>query len=119
MTDNSPHLKQTVKDIVREHKELRKLVEDYDKNLRLLKYRFPERNAKHLRSYDRFEVKSIDDMEKALGIDGKLSRNMKKVRSLYNPEEKPAVREPASVAPVKAPKKEPSIEEAHSIILQK
>lgn len=119
LADNSPQLKHTVREIVKEHKELRRLVEDYQKNISILKYRFPERNAKQTRTYDRVEVKTIDEMEKALGIDGKLSRNMKKMRSQYKPEEKPVAHQPSTVIPEPAPKKDPSIEEAHSIILQK
>ncbi|MGZ5279917.1 MAG: hypothetical protein ACXWC9_08245 [Pseudobdellovibrionaceae bacterium] len=119
LPNNSPQLQQTVRDIVLAHKELRRLVEDYQKNLSILKYRFPERNAKHERNYQRFEVKSIDDMEQALGIDGKLSRNMKKMRGQYGVE---AVPEPASYkkpSPASVAPKNQSIEDAHSVILQK
>jgi hypothetical protein len=119
MPDNSPLLHQAVKEIVQEHRELRHLVEEYDKKVSILKYRFPERNSKQLRTYDRVEVKSIDDMEKALGIDGKLSRNMKRMRNTYEPESKPVAQEPVAAKPEPAVKKEPSIEDAHSIILQK
>jgi len=119
LPNNSPQLQKTVRDIVLAHKELRRLVEDYQKNLNILKYRFPERNAKTGRNYKRFDVKSIDDMEQALGIDGKLSRNMKKMRGQYGveaaPEPAPYTKpSPASVSP-----KDQSIEDAHSIILQK
>ncbi len=121
LPNNSPQLQHAVKEIVSEHKELRRLIEEYQKQVSILKYRFPERNAKQVRNYERFEVKSIDEMEQALGIDGKLSRNMKKMRRQYKPNEPEPEhhREPASAHQVKAPKKQQSIEEAGSIILQK
>jgi hypothetical protein len=126
MENNSPHLKSTVKEIVKEHKEMERLIDEYQKNVSLLKYRFPERNAKSGRTYERFEVQSIEEMEKAVGIDGKLNRNLKRMRSQYKSEEKSAdprkpasvVAEPTSHQP-KADKKEKSIEDAGSIILQK
>jgi hypothetical protein len=120
LPNNSPQLQHAVKQVVVEHKELRRLVEEYQKQVSILKYRFPERNAKQVRSYERFEVKTIDEMEAALGIDGKLTRNMKKMRRQYKPDEvHPETREPASAPHVKAPPKEQSIEEANSVILQK
>jgi hypothetical protein len=120
LPNNSPQLQHVVKQVVVEHKEMRRLIEEYQKQVSILKYRFPERNAKNARSYERFEVKSIDEMEAAIGIDGKLTRNMKKLRRQYKPEEvQVESRQPATATQVKAPKKEPSIEEAGSIILQK
>jgi hypothetical protein len=120
--NNSPALQSTVKEIVKEHREMRELVEQYDKNVAMLKYRFPERNAKAGRTYDRIEVKSVEDMEKAIGVDGKLNRNLRKMRSQFKSEDKSTVvQEEHKPAPPskKAQSKEPSIEEAHAIILQK
>ncbi len=119
MPNGSPMLQHTVKEIVREHKELRGLAEDYEKNLNILKYRFPERNAKQERSYGKIEVKSIDDMEQALGIDGKLTRNMKKMRTQFGVEAKPEVVHHTVPKSAVKPPKDQSIEEASTIILQK
>lgn len=119
---NSPHLKELVKDLVKEHKELQGLVEEYHKKVALLKYRFPERNAQTDRSYKRLEVKSLDEMEQALGVDGKLNRNLKRMRGQFRLQGvvevgvvAPSAREPASVKK----EREPSIEEADAILLQK
>jgi predicted nuclease with TOPRIM domain len=118
--NNSPQLKTAVKEIIKEHKELRSLVEDYDKQVNILKYRFPERNARINRTYDRFEIKSIEDMEKTLGIDGKLNRNMKRMRSQYKSTETPIVAEETTAAePVRPKAKVQSIEEAGAPILEK
>lgn len=125
LANNSSELKNHIKQIVKEHKELQKLVDDYEKNKNILKYRFPERNAKDNRKYDRIVVQSIEEMEQALGVDGKLNRNLKRMRTHFktkasaSPEEaKKTVS--GSTIPAQDPiKAEPSIEESGSIILQK
>lgn len=122
LPNNSPQLTATVKEIVKEHKELTGLVEEYEKKLTLLKYRFPERNAKARKPYERIEVKSIDEMEQSLGIDGKLNRNLRRMRSQFKSKEKIVVapEEKTKEAPPSPPAKSaPSIEEADSIIIQK
>lgn len=122
LPNNSPQLKTAVQDIVKEHKELRGLITEYEKNLSILRFRFPERNAKTGRTYDRIELKSLDDMEQAMGIDGKLNRNIKKMRTQFHSQPvTPSVHQ-TSVNPSKETKKspkEPSIEDAGSVILQK
>jgi hypothetical protein len=81
----SPRVKGIIEQLVREHKELQKLVEEYGNNVTQLKYRFPERNAKAKRPYERVEVQSLDEMEQSLGIQGSLNRNLKRMRSQYSP----------------------------------
>lgn len=121
LPNKSPKLKAIVDEIVKEHKELQNLIVDYKKNLNILKYRFPERNAKAERKYDRIEEKSLDEMELAIGIDGKLNRNLKKMRTQFQSEtHKKATQQTATIeAPVKKNKKEKSIDEADAVILQK
>ncbi len=121
LPENSSELKNVIKDIVKEHKELRKFAEDYDKNINLLKYRFPERNGKLGHNYDRIEVKSVDVMEESLGVDGKLSRNLKRMRKHFGTEDAHLAKEKRtqSQGGKKNPQAEPSIEDSDSIILQK
>ncbi len=120
LANNTSELKNIIKEIVKEHAELRKLSEEYDKNINLLKYRFPERNAKADRTYDRVEVKSIDEMEQSLGVDGKLNRNLKRMRSHYHLPAPAPPKEHAKPYPARAnPHAEPSIEDSGSVILQK
>lgn len=119
LVNNSPELKAKVQEIVKEHAEMRKLAEEHQKQVSLLKYRFPERNAKAGRKYDRFEIKSVDDMEQAMGVDGKLSRNIRKVRSQYQTQKSKAEGGHAEVTPTTLKKLEGSIEDSGSIILQK
>lgn len=122
LPNNSPELKHIVKEIVKEHKEMRGLAEEYEKQITLLKYRFPERNAKANRSYDRIEVRSVEEMEHAVGIDGKLNRNLKRMRSQFKSEDKSspvAVEASPSKSASKKPKSEPNIEEAGAIVIHK
>jgi chromosome segregation ATPase len=121
MPNNSPQLRTVVKDLIREHKELQALVDDYQKKVTMLKYRFPERNARDNRTYQRIEVRSLEEMEQALGVDGKLNRNLQRMRGQFRqqaeapmPEKNKAERKPAA-----SEAQEPSIENAGSIILQK
>lgn len=79
----SPHLKDIVDQIVKEHKSLKSLVEEYEKYRNILKYRFPERGSQEGRNYQKMEVKSVEELEKTIGVDGKLNRNMKKLKKIY------------------------------------
>jgi len=124
LPNNSPQLRENLSEMLKEHAELKHLVEEYEKNVNLLYYRYPERHVKSTRKYDHIEVHSIDEMEKAMGVDGKLSRNLKVMKTQYkNSQEATAVPTPVEEAPaakkVPGKAKDPSIEEADSIILQK
>ncbi len=122
LKDNSPALKAKIQDIVKEHAELRRLSEEYEKQLSILKYRFPERNTKAKKKHEKIEIKSVIEMEQAMTVDGKLNRNMRKLRSQYGSEAMPAAatgesKEVPSVPASKAPAG--SIEDSGSILLQK
>jgi chromosome segregation ATPase len=122
LANNSSELKNLIKQIVKEHEELRKFAADYEKNVNLLRYRFPERNAKADRTYDRIEINSVEEMEQALGVDGKLNRNLKRMRNHYHTLAPASEESPKPAAEANSPqstKAEPSIEKAGSIILQK
>lgn len=83
LSEKSPHLKKITQEIGRTDRELRELLDEYEKNLTILKYRFPERHAKGGRKYDRNDTPKVDDLEKAIGLDGKLNKSIKKMRSQY------------------------------------
>jgi Tfp pilus assembly protein PilV len=120
LKNGSPELKALIENVVREHKEMRQMSEDYRKNLSLLQYRFPERNAKADRKYDRLEVKSLDEMEQAVGIDAKINRNLGRMRSQYKMQKADDSEKgiEAKSDTVKSPnKKSESIEEAGSILI--
>lgn len=118
---NSPHVKPLLNQILKEHEELQKLAEDHKKNVNQLNYRFPERNAKANRTYDRIEVKSLEQMEQSLGLDGKLDRNMNKMRTQYGTSKADAhsSHEKKTGVILKKEKKASSIEDEGAIIINK
>lgn len=119
--ENSPQVKVIVTSLLKEHKELSGLVEDYEKNLNLLKYRFPERSAKTNRLYQKIEMQSLDEIENEMGIDGKLSRNLQRMRQHYGTQAPSKARVPSSVNQKKESQKLPegSIENPAPIIIKK
>ena len=120
LKEGSPEIKEVIDQMLREYKELQSTTKEFDAKVIVLKYRFPERGLKGMRTYETIELKSLEDMEKELGTDGRLSRNQQKIRSQYNPQS-PA-QENASEVKKPSPRlenKEKSIDEAGTIILQK
>jgi len=123
LPSSSPQVREVLRQMTTEHNELKGLVDEYQKNVNLLRYRFPERNTKTKRKYDRIEVRSLDEMEQAIGVDGKLNRNLKKMRSQYGSGQSSGETEPSSSEETKPhsppPEKDKSIEDADSILIRK
>lgn len=118
LKDGSAELKEKIQELISEHKALEKMADDYSSQINLLKYRYPERHAKRDRKYDRVEVKSIDEMEQALGVDGKLNRNMARMRNTYDVQ--PPKKEKAAQVDKKDVKpKSDGLENQLPIIMQK
>ena len=123
---NSPKIKETVDAMVQTHKELESLTAEYNQQVTLYKYRFPERGAKEHRNYERTQLKPLDQMEKELSIDDRLHRNMKTIRSQYGVE-KPAVpsANAASEKPTEhkehteLPEDQKTLDDSNSIIMKK
>ena len=95
LKEGDPKTKFLVDQITAEHKALQNLINEYNKNLSELKYRFPERGMKADRSYKKKDLKSIESMEKAVGIDAKLSQSLNKARGQFG-----KVKPRNSVAPI-------------------
>lgn len=120
LPEKSPHLKSITQEIGKTDRELRALLEDYEKSLTILKYRFPERHAKGDRKYDRSDVPKVEDVEKALGLEGRLNKSLKKMRSQYPPP--PNIKKqklPDQKLPDGETKTNPSIEDSPPIIIKK
>ena len=99
-------LSEIVKLVQQEHRDLEKLTQEYNTKLGVLQYRFPERGLKQSRRYQRQNTKSIDEMEKSLGLDAHLKKSRDKIKTVYGIKEKPA---PKKDAAQKNPKSEESI----------
>lgn len=94
-----------VKLVQQEHREVESLTREYNTQLGVLQYRFPERGMTLGRRYQRLNTKSIEDMEKTLGLDAHLKKSRDKVKTVYGIKDKPAVKKHGTV------KKEESSEE--------
>jgi hypothetical protein len=83
-------LKEIVKNLVSEHKELLKLTEEYEQQRSYFLYRFPEKSMAAGRSYERIEVKPLEEIETQLTLDGKINRTLQKIRKQYGVDEESA-----------------------------
>lgn len=82
-TKNAATVKEIIAQMVTEHKEMSKMIEEYEQNRSLLRYRYPEKGYTGARTYERMEVKPLDQMENQMSVEAKLKRNLKTVRSQY------------------------------------
>ena len=74
---------ETIKFLQQEHNELKKLIKEYDSQLTVLKYRFPERGSSYDRKYKRFSSKSLEQMEQSVGVEKHLYDSRIKVKKVY------------------------------------
>lgn len=72
-----------VGELLREHKELTKLLEDYNQSAQLLKYRYPDVGITEKRKYQKIELKTIDEYEDSQTIEGQIKRTVSKVKTHY------------------------------------
>ncbi len=112
----SPKMREVIEEISKEHKEMRKAAEDLEKEKTILRYRYPERSANPKRKYEKVEVKSVQEMEANMGLDGRLQRTLNRTRQQYGAD--PAKKEKAA-HPEPAEKHEKPVTEEGAIILQK
>lgn len=119
--EHSSELKSLIKEIVKEHADMEKLSQEYDKQVSVLKYRFPERNAKKDRKYEKLQIKSVEEIEKAVGVDAKLMKAMRRARSQYRKDknESPEKASETPLSPALDGNKEKSIEEQGPVLLHK
>jgi hypothetical protein len=94
LKEGDPKTKVLIDQITTEHKSLQNLINEYNQNLSELKYRFPERGMKVDRNYKKKDLKSVESIEQAVGVDSKLSQSLSKARSQFGakkqkPQEKP------------------------------
>tara|TARA_B110001454_G_scaffold16145_2_gene14616 strand:+ start:30453 stop:31043 length:591 start_codon:yes stop_codon:yes gene_type:complete len=84
---NKAEAEALVGELLREHKELTKLLEDYNQSAQLLRYRYPDVGITEKRKYEKIEIKSIDDYEDAQTIEGQVKKTVAKVKTHYGVKE--------------------------------
>ncbi len=82
-SSDAAKIKEIIQELVKEHREMGKMVEEYEQSRSLLRYRYPEKGYKGVRTYERMEVKPLEQMENQMSIEAKLKRNMKTLQSQY------------------------------------
>jgi hypothetical protein len=81
-------LTEIVRLVQEDHRELEKLTREYNTQLGVLQYRFPERGVTLGRRYQRLDTKSLDEMEKTLGLEAHLKKSRNKVKTVYGVKDK-------------------------------
>lgn len=106
-TKDPQRVKEIIAEMVTEHREMGKLIEEYEQNRSLLRYRYPEKGYSGSRNYERMEAKPLDQMENQMSVEAKLKRNLKTVRSQFveppggkNAKKKKADKKKAAEAPL-------------------
>ena len=87
-TNDPEKVKEIITQMVAEHKEMTSLAHEYEQQRSLLRYRYPEKSSKGGRTYERLEVKPLEQMESQMSIEAKLKRNLKTVHSQFGEQEK-------------------------------
>lgn len=87
-TKDPAKVKEIISQMVSEHKEMTSLAEEYEQQRSLLRYRYPEKSMKGGRTYERLEVKPLEQMENQMSIETKLKRNMRTVHAQFGESEK-------------------------------
>lgn len=72
-----------VNNLKEEHKELMKLEEEYNQNIQLMKYRYPDVGLTEKRKYERVKVKSLEDYEEQMTLEGKIKQSVQKIQEHY------------------------------------
>lgn len=82
------------------HSDLAKVVRDYESERLHVRFQHPDRDLEGERQYIAVKLKSLDEIEDAFGLDGRLDRIRRHVGVVFPAaklEDEPAVRMPASV----------------------
>lgn len=72
-----------VNELLKEHKELSKLMEEYNSSAQLLKYRYPDVGITEKRKYEKLEMKSLDQYEESKTLEGQIKKTVTKLKSHY------------------------------------
>ena len=69
--------------------ELKTHATDYNENLTHMRYRHPAKGDETNRKYSLYKMRTLQDMENAVGIDGQLDRVKRKMVKVYSPDLSP------------------------------
>ena len=110
-------LSELLKELAKKHKELEGVAAEREEELAHMRFKHPEKGDLAEREYERYEPKSLADMEAEQGLDGKLDRLKAMIEYKFRLEKKPS-RTPAE-AGVKSGDPAASPREDDRIVLRK
>ena len=102
--ENSEKVRLLTQQIAFKHSDLAKVVKDYEAERLHVRFQHPDRDQELEREYSAHHLKSIDEIETAFGIDGRLDRVKRQVGVVFpvvDPNAEAKLRQPASVVPLK------------------
>lgn len=82
-TEDRQKLAEIIRELNSEQRSLKSIVETYDQQRTLLRYRYPERRATVQRKYEKIEVKAIEDLESQTVLDRRLQSARQKVERTF------------------------------------
>lgn len=77
--------KKIINDIVGLHEELKKQIQNYNEQHRIIKYTFPRKGDRSKKSYLPLRVDTLEEIEQGVGLEADLTRVRKKVENKYAP----------------------------------
>ena len=80
---NKAEAEALVGELLKEHKELTKLMEEYNTSAQLLKYRYPDVGITEKRKYEKLELKTLDQFEESKTIEGQIKKTVSKLKTHY------------------------------------
>lgn len=99
-TENSEKVKMLTQQISFRHSDLAKAVRDYEEERLHVRFQHPDRDMDANRQYSAHPLKSLEEIEAAFGLDGRLDRIRKQVGVVFpiaQPEKPISTRQPASM----------------------
>lgn len=83
----SDEIQGIITQLVAKHKELQTMAKDQREELLHVRFKHPEKGDLAERKYQRYFVKSLEDMESEVGLDGKLDQAKRKMQTQYGIEQ--------------------------------
>ncbi len=90
-----------------EYRDLQIAIREYEEQRSLMNYRFPEKGRSESRTYERIEMKPLEQMETEFSLEGKVKKTVSRLKSAYSSSSAEKKRVEAPPPPVE-PAKDPS-----------
>ncbi len=84
---NKDEIQNAVKNLLKEHAELRKIEEQYYEKTQLMKYRYPDVGITKQRKYERAKGKSLEDYEQMISLESEIKKTVIKMKEHYGVKE--------------------------------